>query len=652
MGDDNRLTRTEDARPSERAREEGALRLHSLILARMAEGVVVVRSSDQSIVYANAKFEQMLGYERGELLGRSIGEVNHEDGGGSAARTAQSIAAGLLANGETEFEIQNVRKDGAPIWCRGQVAALDLPEFGAVWVAVHEDITARRAAERALRESEERFRTLVASVKDFAIYMLDAAGRVATWSDPAEAIEGFSAEEVVGQSFALLFTPDDVAAGKPARLLEEAARAGRVEDEGFRLRRDGTRFLAQVILTAVRGADGSLHGYAAITRDITEQADMRARFILADRLASVGTLAGGVAHEINNPLTSVLATLHLLSEEIESISGGSFSVRLRQMAAMVEEAKQGAERVRAIVRGLHTFSSPDENRRTRLDVRAVMDLSINLARNELRHSAQLRKEYGDAPPVHANEARLGQVFLNLLLNAAQAIPEGQVEASTITVRTRSDGTGFCVVEVTDTGRGIAPEARARIFDPFFTTKPVGDGMGLGLAICHAIVTALGGRIEVESEIDRGSTFRVLLPAAAPATAAPERPPPARGVARSGAKVLVVDDDPLLRRMLSRALNAHDLTLATDGQEALAAIRGARFDAIVCDLMMPVMSGMDLYAELARTSPELLDRIVFVTGGAFTPAARSFLERVPNARLEKPFSPVTLRELVARVAKTT
>jgi CheY-like chemotaxis protein len=261
------------------------------------------------------------------------------------------------------------------------------------------------------------------------------------------------------------------------------------------------------------------------------------------------------------------------------------------------------------------------------------------------------KDYAQAPEVVANEARLGQVFLNLLLNAVQALPESRVEQNEIRVVVRPAGRDRVVVEVHDNGVGIAPQVRGRIFEPFFTTKPVGIGTGLGLAICHGIVTALGGSLTVESEVGKGSVFRVELPAArhgasTPAVAGTSATPSPRAAASRG-RILVVDDEPIVCFSLERLLASEGQVVAvTSAREALDRIRsGERFDVILCDLMMPEMDAPAMHAELMSFAPEQAERMVFVTGGAFTMRARDFLDRVPNARMSKPFDVDALLALV-------
>jgi CheY-like chemotaxis protein len=269
--------------------------------------------------------------------------------------------------------------------------------------------------------------------------------------------------------------------------------------------------------------------------------------------------------------------------------------------------------------------------------------------NELRHRARVFTSFQpDLPPVDGNGSRLGQVFLNLLVNAAHAIPEGRVEASAIRVRAYADG-GNVVVEISDTGVGIPPHVIGRIFDPFFTTKPIGQGTGLGLAISHEIVRSMGGSIQVESTPGTGTTFRVVLPAAPRAPAAPERAP-AAPVKSTRARVLVVDDEPAVGRSI-QALLAPDLdvTHVTRGAEALARVaRGEGFDAVLCDLMMPEMSGIELFIELQRKNPALARRVVFLTGGAFTDQARDFLAHAEHPPLEKPFTETALRAAIERI----
>ena len=384
-----------------------------------------------------------------------------------------------------------------------------------------------------------------------------------------------------------------------------------------------------------------------------ERKKMQEQLLISDRMASVGTLAAGVAHELNNPLAALIANLDALGRDMAELTVASqLGDGLRELFSELRDARESAERMRHIVRDLKLFSRvTDDERRGPVDVHRVLESSLRMAHNEIRHRARLVKSYAKVPLVLANEAKLGQVFLNLLVNAAQAIPEGQAEHNQIRIGTSHSNDGKVVIEVMDSGSGIAPEHLSKIFDAFFTTKAIGVGTGLGLSICHRIVRALGGELEVESELGSGSAFRVSLPAASSArepgrvvSNAPRKP------GRRG-RVLVVDDEPMIATAIRRTLSLeHDVVLSSAAATALQRINdGERFDVILCDLMMPQMTGMELYDELVRTAPAQADRVVFLSGGAFTAAARAFLDDVPNPHLEKPFD---TRQLLALVNDRT
>lgn len=393
-----------------------------------------------------------------------------------------------------------------------------------------------------------------------------------------------------------------------------------------------------------------------LANDIARRREMRASLIVADRLASVGTLAAGVAHEINNPLAYVIANLECLAEELPVGVPATGSEGTSSLREMIKAARDGAERVRLIVRDLKTFSSDRTDEVGPVDVRRAIAIAIQMAWNQIKLRARLVKDYAEVPPVQANEARLGQVFLNLLMNAAQAIPEGSVDRNEIRIVTRLDDAGRVAVEVRDSGAGIAAEHLGHIFDPFFTTKPVGEGTGLGLSICHSIINGFKGEISVDSTPGRGTTFRVVLPAADLAAFA--RPLPASSSRQQPvgrrARVIVIDDEPLIGATVKRALGAdHDVVSATSVREALEHFRsGQLFDVVLCDLMMPDVTGIDLYEELTRTVPRQATRMVFITGGAFTPRAQAFLAHVTNPRLEKPFDLQTLRTMVRQAILVT
>jgi len=384
-------------------------------------------------------------------------------------------------------------------------------------------------------------------------------------------------------------------------------------------------------------------GAVGVFREVTAERAAQARMLVSERMASLGTLAAGVGHEINNPLMSVLGNLEMAINDLRKIGRDHPDLGLDELGEELRDAKEAAERVRNIVRDLKLFSRTDEETRGPVEVERVMDSSLRMVGNEIRHRAQLVRDFQPVPPVLANESRLGQVFLNLVVNAAQAIPEGRANSNEIRVATSIAADGRVRVEVRDTGSGMTPEVIAKIFTPFFTTKPIGVGTGLGLAICHQLVTAVGGEITVDSTPGKGTTFAVLLPpvASVPVVAPPEPPP--RGPELRG-KVLVIDDDEMVALTIRRALREHDVTTVSDPDEAIRQIEaGRRFDVILCDLMMPNITGMDVHAQLVQCAPEMAERMVFITGGAFTEQAREFLEHRPS--FEKPMDLRALRTLI-------
>jgi PAS domain S-box-containing protein len=467
-------------------------------------------------------------------------------------------------------------------------------------------------------------------------------GTIAFVNSAMLAITGDVRDDLLGRSHAALSGGAGLSGLGPA--LDAAKEGATWQGEGSCVRRDGSTQAHEATAWPVRDAAGAVTQVVVMCHDLTERRQSQARLLLTDRMVSIGTLAAGVAHEINNPLAFVLTNLNYA---LEALAGGDGRTSLAEIREALLEARQGADRVRDIVRDLKTFTRSEDGERRAVDVERVLESSIKMAWNEIRHRAQLVRSFARVPPVLAEEARLGQVFLNFILNAVQAIPEGDVKGNAITVATGLGGDGRVVIEVRDTGAGIAESVRPHLFEPFFTTKPVGVGTGLGLYICHSIVVSLGGSIEVESAPGRGSCFRIRLPAA------PRSERSVAGLARAGGgprrgRVLVVDDEPMIGATLTRILSAHEVASVRHAREALARIEaGERFDIILCDLMMPEMSGMDLHAALAKAAPEAASRMVFLTGGIFTAAARTFVEQTSVPIVEKPFDPASLREMVAK-----
>jgi signal transduction histidine kinase len=377
-----------------------------------------------------------------------------------------------------------------------------------------------------------------------------------------------------------------------------------------------------------------------------EQRRMHEQLLISDRMASVGTLAAGVAHEINNPLTYINILVGRLSSlEAASQRDALSSHRLE----MLDEVREGLRRVERITQDLRTYSRGDDGIDGHTNVHQTLDAALRIAGHEIRHRAQLVKSYGDLPMVRGSDGRLGQVFLNLIMNAAQSMAEGEAHTNQLRVTTQLLDDGRVAVEISDTGTGIPNELLNKIFEPFFTTKKVGEGTGMGLSICRGIITGLGGDISVRSELGKGSTFRVTLPASDVAVKlAPARQTLPAVTRDRHARILVVDDDRSVGTVVASVLGGeHDVAIARSGREALGLLeRDSDFDLIVCDVMMPEVSGVDLYEALVLVRPHLAHRFLFMTAGAFTRSAQVFLDQVKPPQIQKPFEADELSDAVA------
>ncbi|NTX05548.1 ATP-binding protein [Myxococcus sp. CA040A] len=396
-----------------------------------------------------------------------------------------------------------------------------------------------------------------------------------------------------------------------------------------------------------REHSGRLEAEALVRERTEELVAARERLVQSEKLAMAGQLAEGVGHEINNPLSYVSGNLQFALEQLElSMEGGILgkNAPLAEALEALREAREGAERIRVIVRDLQTFARADEPHLSPVDVHAALEFGLSMAMPHLRYRAEVERRFAEVPTVMAHEARLGQVFLHLLVNAAHAIPEGDFTRHRVTLSTRVEGP-WVVVEVADTGHGMTPEVAERVFEPFFTTRAVGEGSGLGLSTSLGMVRSMRGELTVNTTPGVGSTFSVRLPMTEAIPDAVTKGSTQEVPERK--RVLVVDDEPQLASLLRRLLGQHhEVVVRHSGREALALLeQDADFDRVFCDLMMADVTGMDLHAELLSRGPELLSRFVFMTGGAFTERARAFLQTVPLPRIEKPFDPGTLRALV-------
>lgn len=593
-------------------------------------GICVSAAPSGTVLYANDAYREIVGQTVGGDLSSSR-EIYTPDGEPYPEHRLPFARALRERKGVTIGDIVFHRSGGTKIFIR----AFARPSFDARGdiahvVVVLTDITEAVEARSRADLAERRLLHILAHAP-LILFGFDRNGVVTLSEGHGLQSLGFGPRELVGRSVYELYANDPVALANADRVL-----AG----EEFTVDNLQGSIVLETTFTPVRDAAGTVDGALGVSIDVTERVKMQNRLLQAERLASMGTLSATVAHEINNPLSYVLGNLELVSN---ILSRGEETPESRQLAQWVDQAREGADRVRRIVRGLRAFSRQDDDRTEPTDVHVVLERALEMADNVIRHRARLVRRFDAVPPVFANDLRLGQVFVNLLLNAAQAIPEGRADENEIRVSTwRNDAKSMVVVAIEDTGSGIAPEIKARVFEPFFTTKPVGVGTGLGLSICYGVVNGLGGSIEVDSVPGQGAIFRVYLPASGRALKEDAAAPAAPATLRRG-RLLIVDDDANVARTFALRLGGdHDVVVSLEPRVIAARIlAGERFDIIFCDLMMPDMTGMDFYAAIAERDPKQAERIVFVTGGAFTPAARAFVAEVTNTFLEKPFDKAAL-----------
>jgi PAS domain S-box-containing protein len=408
--------------------------------------------------------------------------------------------------------------------------------------------------------------------------------------------------------------------------------------------------------------------------DITEYRLLQARLALTDRLSSMGMLAASIGHEVNNPLTYVLYNLETMADDLPELIrrladcqvsetgpaagqalGGqlsALSIELHDIHERAASAVEGAQRIRDLVKGMSAFSRVDEELSEPLSFNTVVETALSMTAREISCRARLTKDLGNIPQVSASHGQMCQVFVNLLVNAAHAIEEGHADDNEISVRTWSEA-GDVLAEVSDTGCGIPAANLDKVFDPFFTTKPVGSGTGLGLSIALKIVHALGGQLSVESAEGKGTKFAIRFSTTA---VVPEKTTETEDELKDESlrgRILVIDDEECIRKIVGRMLDGHKIVLASSGREAKEILSDdTDFDVILCDLMMPGLSGMDLWTWLKAKEPLLLDRLVFITGGAFTPVTRDFLAKTEHPQLKKPFELDQLLHVVNRTMKAT
>jgi PAS domain S-box-containing protein len=451
---------------------------------------------------------------------------------------------------------------------------------------------------------EQRFRLLVSSVTDYAIYMLDSDGHVATWNPGAERFKGYSADEIIGEHFSRFFTPDDAAAGLPTKALRIAARDGRFEAEGWRVRKDGTHFWVNAVIDAIRAEDGSILGFAKITRDLTEKklaADEleRTREALAQsqKLQALGELTGGIAHDFNNLMTVIAGASDFLLKNRELPE----EKKLRYLEAIVETT----DRAKSLTDHLLAFGRRQALKPVAIDLAVRLDAFAEMISRMLgslyRVSLDVRAE---APVVEADVAQLETALLNAVVNARDAM-EGGGELSLSVDDCQFEGKEALCLTVRDSGPGIAPDVLKRVFEPFFTTKEIGKGTGLGLSQIHGFAAQAGGTAEIDSEVGKGTAVKIILPRTGKAVQAPAAEA-VQTALRKGLRVLLVEDNQQVREFAANLLgDLQCLVVPVDnGEKALELALAGDFDLVFSDVVMPGINGLQLAKRLEAERPGL------------------------------------------------
>jgi PAS domain S-box-containing protein len=620
----------------ERQREE-ALRIQEAHLRALFDSLVagvVVQNKQGKITRCNPSAERILGLTWDQLQGRTSIDPRwrtvRQDGepfpgdehpAMISLRTGKPVRDMVMGIYQPSGEFRWILINAQPF------QAGDGPDADAVVTTFH-DIT-----DRISQESSRR-----AELLDTILNNLPAS-TLAIFDRDLTLKECFGRPILSGPS-----TPPSLLDWAPPEQRENLARIALQSIQGAPRRLDWSHGKTHLDVRLAPLPEGGRTGSQglALAYDITERDEIHARAAHQDRLATTGILAAGVGHELNNPLTFVVSNLEFSMEELRSLPGAP----AHQVTALREslgEALEGAERIRKIVRGLRSFAR-EESAPTLTNLHAVVDISISMTRHELRHCASVVLKLDPVPPVMTDEARLAQVVVNLLINAAQAFKANDPGRNTITLRTQLTADARVALLISDNGPGIPPEVLPRIFDPFFTTKPVGRGTGLGLSISNSIVRSLGGELSCETEPGVGTTFRIVLP-----RRTTSRPPPHAPTPRRKRLLLVDDEENMLRVMVRMLQSEFEVIALADPVDALRRFEaGERFDAVCCDLVMPKLSGLELLRRVQELDPAQAARFAFLSGGIQDEPTNTFLENVSNAFLEKPFHFEDLKLLLRRL----
>jgi PAS domain S-box-containing protein len=623
-----------------------------LLIDAVVDYAIYMIDPDGIITSWNSGARRFKGYEEAEILGQHFSRFYTEED--RRAGLPQRALDTAINEGRFEGEGWRVRKDGTHFWSHVVIDPIIDPTGKLLGFAkITRDLTDRKMAEETLKQSEQQFRLLVQSVTDYAIYMLAPDGRLTNWNPGAQRIKGYRPEEVIGQHFSIFYTPEDREAGEPQRALETATREGRFENKAWRVRKDGTRFYAHVVVDPIWGETGTLLGFAKITRDITEatlaQQDLertREALFQAQKMQAIGQLSGGIAHDFNNLLTVILGNLEIVRKRVANDP---------KVMRLIDNATQGALRGVSLTQRMLAFARRQELKSESVEIPGLIEGISGLLRSSLGPSVQLETRFSPGlVPVMADNNQLELAVLNLATNARDAMPHGGkivISAQTEEVHDHSalslaPGQYVCM-SVSDTGEGMDAITLASAMDPFFTTKGVGKGTGLGLSMVHGFIEQLGGRFILKSQAGSGTRAELWIPAATMASVIPKVADDEAVTPEYRLCVLVVDDDSLVLTSTGLLLEdlGHRVISATSGAQALELFASTPgIDLVITDMAMPQMNGAQLAHAIRVMQPEL--PIVLATG--YAERLEGFAVELP--RLSKPFTQLNLIEIIAQAMK--
>ncbi|MBV9288792.1 MAG: PAS domain S-box protein [Hyphomicrobiales bacterium] len=630
-----------------------------LLIDSVIDYAIYMIDLDGRVASWNSGAERLKGYRAEEIIGQPFAKFfTPED---QAREFPQEALATAARVGRFESEGWRVRADGRRFWALAVIDAVRDHDGKLVGFAkVTRDITERRLQQNRLLESERRFRHLVHSVVDYAIFQLDKDGIVATWNRGAERIKGYSADEIIGRHFSVFYTEEDRAAGAPARALATAASEGRFEAEGWRVRKDGSRFWASVIMDPIYNDNGELVGFAKVTRDITERMETQRllretqeQLAVTQRMEAVGQLSGGIAHDFNNLLMIIIGNLERAGRDAQGLGGSAANLQ-----RAIANATRGAQRAAALTQRLLAFSRRQPLNPKVLDLNKYLPGVAEFLQRALGETIEI--EVTGAPglwPIEVDVPQLETSLVNVAINARDAMPNGgklTVEAFNQTLdsaycRGNPDVAPgqYSLLSVSDTGQGMTPDVLARAFEPFFTTKDIGQGTGLGLSQVYGFVKQSGGHVKIYSEAGYGTTVKMYFPRA---REHPDAGDDDGAVARGDAGteiILVVEDDKDLRLYLIEMLRDlnYRVVSAQDAVTALGILEqpSNKIDLMLTDIIMPGMNGRELFRRAREVRPKL--KVLFMSGYSRNAVVHQGRVDLDVQLIQKP---VSLQDLAARI----